>query len=111
VDAGLDGATRRIPAPIDHALTEEVRQAAAGAFRAVGAEGVARVDCFVDESSGDVLLGEINTVPGSFSWYLWQESGLNFADLMDRLLMMGLQRHALKMELELTPVREPVARL
>ena len=90
---------RRIPAPISPELTEKVQSNALLAFAAVGAAGVARIDSFVDEGSGETWVMEINTVPGSFSFYLWEASGLGFADLMKTLLDIGRATHEQKSEL------------
>ena len=90
---------RRIPAPISAELTEKVQANAVLAFESVGAAGVARVDSFVDEGSGETWVMEINTVPGSFSFYLWDASGLAFADLMTTLLDIALATHRQKSEL------------
>jgi D-alanine-D-alanine ligase len=48
------------------------------------------VDSFVNEQTGEAWVMEINTTPGSFSFYLWEETGLPFADLMDSLLQIAL---------------------
>lgn len=84
--AGMASLDRKIPAPIDETLTKKVRENAIASFQAVDAAGVARVDAFVKESSGETWVMEINTVPGSFSFYLWEHSGIGFPDLMDRLI-------------------------
>ena len=97
--ASMASQDRRIPAPISADLTEKVQANAVLAFEAVGAAGVARIDSFVDEGSGETWVMEINTVPGSFSFYLWDASGLGFADLMKTLLDIALATHRQKSEL------------
>ena len=87
---GMAGQDRRIPAPISPELTEQVQRNALGAFAAVGAAGVARIDAFVDPDSAETWVMEINTIPGSFSFYLWEHSGMSFEDLMDALLEIAL---------------------
>jgi D-alanine-D-alanine ligase len=99
---GMAGADRRIPAPISDDLTEKVRADAVTAFTAVDAAGVARVDSFVDESSGETWVMEINTTPGSFSFYLWEASGLSFAELIDELIVIAQRCHKMKTELLFT---------
>jgi D-alanine-D-alanine ligase len=96
---GMASAERHIPAPISDELTEKVQMNAVAAFRAVGAAGVARVDSFVNESSGETWVMEINTVPGSFAFYLWEASGMSFSELMDTLLDIAIKSHADKSEL------------
>jgi D-alanine-D-alanine ligase len=91
---GMKSAQRRIPAPISDELTRRVQELAVAAFRAVDCAGIARVDCLVHESTGEVLVNEINTIPGSMSFYLWEASGIPFANLTDRLVQLALERHA-----------------
>lgn len=91
---GLAAAGRRIPAPISEPLTKQVQHNALGAFKAVDASGVARVDCFVNEATGQTWVMEINTVPGSFSFYLWEPSGVGFEQLMADLINIAIASHA-----------------
>lgn len=97
--AGMASAERHIPAPISDELTKKVQANAIEAFRAVGAAGVARIDSFVDESSGEMWVMEINTVPGSFAFYLWEASGMSFSALMEALLDMAIKTHNQKSDL------------
>jgi D-alanine-D-alanine ligase len=90
---GMADQERRIPAPISDELTKQVQDNALAAFEAVDAAGVARVDAFVDEVSGETWVMEINTIPGSFSFYLWEKSGMPFEDLMDTVLDIALTAH------------------
>lgn len=89
------GVDLRAPAELDAETIEKVQRLAARAFRTVSAEGLARVDFFVADS-GDVLINEINTMPGftPFSMYpkLWEVSGLAFGDLIDELVELALNR-------------------
>ena len=98
-EAGMASLDRRIPAPISDSLTKQIQDNAVRAFRAVGASGVARVDAFADEASGEAWVMEINTVPGSFSFYLWEPSGVSFRELMGRLIEIAMAEHAAKSEL------------
>jgi D-alanine-D-alanine ligase len=99
---GMAGQQRRIPAPLPPELTARVQTAAVGAFRAVDAAGVARVDFFVDDTAQEIWVMEINTVPGSFSFYLWEPAGVPFEDLMDALIDIALTGHERKSELMFT---------
>jgi len=87
-----------IPARVSAAQSDEVRRLGLAAFQAVDAAGYARVDCFLERSTGRLLLNEINTIPGftSISMYpkLWQATGLGYPDLLARLVALGLERHA-----------------
>jgi D-alanine-D-alanine ligase len=89
---GMKGAQRLIPAPIPDVLTEQVRELAAEAFAAFGCAGVTRVDFLIDAQER-VCVNELNTIPGSFSFYLWEPAGLPFVDLMDELIGLALDEH------------------
>ena len=90
---GMASADRRIPAPISPELTAEVQRLAIEAFIAIDAAGVARVDFLVDTAGGRICVNEINTLPGSLSFYLWEPSGVPFPALIDRLLELAFERH------------------
>jgi D-alanine-D-alanine ligase len=96
---GMAGQTRRIPAPISDALTEQIQRHSAIAFDAVDAAGVARVDSFLNERTGESWVMEINTTPGSFAFYLWEATGLEFPDLMEELIDIALEGHRARSEL------------
>jgi D-alanine-D-alanine ligase len=87
-----------IPAPIDEAQAAEVRRIAAAAFAAIDCAGFARCDFFLESGTGRVLLNEINTTPGMTDMSafpkLWGATGLPFPALADRIVELGLERHA-----------------
>jgi D-alanine-D-alanine ligase len=93
---GMKGAQRLIPAPLSDALTAEVKELAKRAFTAFSCTGVTRVDFLVDASER-VWVNELNTIPGSFSFYLWEPAGLPFSDLMDELIDLALNDHREKL--------------
>ncbi len=99
---GMAGQDRRIPAPLPDELTKQIQDNALGAFRAVDGSGVARVDSFVSTETNETWLMEINTIPGSFSFYLWEPSGVSFDELMQRLIDIALRGHELRSELMFT---------
>ncbi len=90
---GMAEAERRIPAPISAELTAEVQRMAIEAFRAIDCAGLARVDFLVDPEQGRIRVNEINTMPGSLSFYLWEPSGISFPALIDRLIELAFERH------------------
>ena len=96
---GMAAQERRIPAPISDELTAKVQANALGAFKAVDAAGVARIDSFVREATGETWVMEINTVPGSFSFYLWEHSGVDFTQLMQKLIDIAIAAHGAKSDL------------
>lgn len=87
-----------IPAPIPPQISAQIQEMAIKAFTAVDAAGIARVDFFYVESTGEVLINEINTLPGftAFSQYpqLWLFSGVSFSALVDQLIQLALERHS-----------------
>lgn len=93
---GMKGAQRLIPAPLDDVLTERIRELAVRTFTAFGCSGVTRVDFLLD-ADRNVYVNECNTIPGSFSFYLWEPAGLPFCDLMDELIELALAEHQEKL--------------
>jgi D-alanine-D-alanine ligase len=93
-----EGSQLIIPAKLTKSETRKVQELAVRAFQAVDCSGLARVDFLVDPKSRKIFLNEINTMPGftSISMYpkLWAASGLAYADLIDRLIRLGIDRHA-----------------
>ncbi|MEO7002219.1 MAG: D-alanine--D-alanine ligase family protein [Ktedonobacterales bacterium] len=95
----LDNASRLyIPAEITAEQAAEVRRIAVAAFQALDLSGLARVDCFLDKDSGALYINEANTMPGftQISMYpkLWEASGVPYPELLDRLIQLGITRHA-----------------
>jgi D-alanine-D-alanine ligase len=86
-----------IPAPVDKAIASLIQEMALQAFGAVDAAGLARVDFFYVEATGEVLINEINTLPGftATSMYpqLWAASGISFPELVDQLIQLALERN------------------
>ncbi|MBE9029943.1 D-alanine--D-alanine ligase [filamentous cyanobacterium LEGE 11480] len=86
-----------LPANLPDAVAQRIRELAVQAFQAIDCSGLARVDFFYVESTGEVLINEINTLPGftSTSMYpqLWREAGIEFKDLVDQLVQFALERH------------------
>lgn len=87
-----------VPADIPSAVADELRALALRAYRVIDCAGMARVDFFLEASSGKLLLNEINTIPGftAISQYpkMWEASGLPFDQLVRRLIELALERHA-----------------
>lgn len=95
-----------IPAALDPAVAEEVRRLSIAAFRAIDGAGMARVDFLLDRESGQLYLNEVNTIPGftTISMYakLWAATGVEYASLLDRLIVLARERHAEKQQLRTT---------
>ncbi len=89
---GMAASEKRIPADLPKETSERVQHLACETFRVLSCHGVSRVDVMIDESDGQIYVNEINTIPGSLSYYLWEATGIKFADLMDKLVQLALKR-------------------
>jgi D-alanine-D-alanine ligase len=87
--AGMASASRVIPAPIGDERTADVQRLAIATFEALGCAGVARIDLLLD-ADGGMVVNECNTIPGSFSFYLFEPAGLPFDALMDEMIDLAL---------------------
>lgn len=98
-----DGASWKIPADIPQETADRVRGVSVEAFRALDLAGMARVDFFLDGKAGVLYLNEVNTIPGftTISMYpkMWEATGLAYPGLLDRLIVLALERHAEKQTL------------
>jgi D-alanine-D-alanine ligase len=99
-----EGSKTVIPADLPPATVAEVQRLSIEAFRAIDGAGLSRVDFLIDGSSGAIYLNEINTMPGftTISMYskMWEASGVPYSALVDRLIQLGLERHAEKQRLK-----------
>lgn len=97
------GAELVIPAPISHELQETMRQIAKDVFLALECEGMARVDLFLERGTHKIYFNEVNTIPGftQVSMYpkLMVASGISYAELLTHLVMLAMQRNAIKAKL------------
>jgi D-alanine-D-alanine ligase len=100
--SGMSSLRRRLPADIPDEMEKRVRELAVKTFQALGCSGVARVDFLNDRESGELYVNEINTIPGSLSFYLWEASGMNFARLLDRMIELAFKRQRERQALTFT---------
>ncbi|MDY4810692.1 MAG: D-alanine--D-alanine ligase family protein [Muribaculaceae bacterium] len=89
---GMQASQKKIPADLPEATTKEIQRLAGETFRVLSCHGVARVDVIVDGADGKIYVNEINTIPGSLSFYLWEASGISFPKLMDTLVQLAIKR-------------------
>lgn len=93
-----------IPARLPEETAEAVREMALRAFLAIDGSGLSRVDFFLRKSDGQLLINEVNTMPGftPYSMYplMWRESGVSYQELLDKLIELAIARHAAKQGLE-----------
>lgn len=98
---GMQRSLKRIPAELPADITERIQFLAGETFRVLSCHGVSRVDVMIDKTTNQIYVNEINTIPGSLSFYLWEASGLSFEKLMDTLVELAIKR---KRDLELKTV-------
>lgn len=89
---GMQASDKRIPADLSKDVTERIQKMAVDTFKALACHGVSRIDVMIDEKDGNIYVNEINTIPGSLSFYLWEATGISFEKLMDRLVELALRR-------------------
>ncbi len=90
---GMATLKRKFPADITPQQEEFIRKTAVDAFRYLGCTGVTRIDFMIDMESDKVYLNEINTIPGSLAFYLWEPKGVKYMELLDRLINLALKRY------------------
>jgi len=90
---GMASATRIIPAPISEELTKQIQESSVKLFKSMNAGGVARLDFLVNTETNTFYFNEINTIPGSFSYYLWDKSGISFTSLLQKLIELAQKKH------------------
>lgn len=89
---GMASVSRKIPAEITPEMKADVQKYAVDAFKAFGCNGVARIDFMIDEDNGKLYFNEINTIPGSLAFYLWEAVGMPYKELLDRMVSLALKR-------------------
>ncbi len=99
---GMSAAKRRIPADLTAEQREAVTTLAVKTFQTLGCRGVARVDFLLDQDTGHLYVNEINTIPGSLAFYLWEPAGLSFPALLDAMLALAFKRQRERATLNFT---------
>ncbi len=89
---GMATLKRKIPADITDEQRTLIREYAVKAFKCLGCNGVSRIDFMMDTKAGNIWLNEINTIPGSLSFYLWEPLGVKYGELLDRMIALALKR-------------------
>jgi D-alanine-D-alanine ligase len=88
---GMASLKRKIPADITPEMRDKIRKMAVDAFVCLGCSGVSRIDFMIDKSTNEVYLNEINTIPGSLSFYLWEPLGMKYEHLLDNMIQLALK--------------------
>lgn len=100
--AGMANLARKIPADLSPEEREEVRDLAVRSFKALGCNGVSRIDFMIDEDTGKLYFNEINPIPGSLSFYLWEPAGVPYTELLDRMIQLALRRQRVEEQVTFT---------
>ncbi len=100
--AGMANLSRKIPAEISPEKREEIRELAVKSFKALGCCGVSRIDFMIDEEEDRLYFNEINPIPGSLSFYLWEPVGVPYKELLDRMIQLALKRDRIEDSLTFT---------
>lgn len=96
---GMASVKRKIPADIPNELREKIENYSKRAFTALGCNGVVRIDYLYDVDNDKVYINEINTIPGSLAFYLWEPKGVKYKDLLSTLIDLGFKRERTKQQL------------
>lgn len=83
---GMSTLSRQIPAPISDDMTRRIQDMTKDIFKMLECKGVVRIDYMIDEDDGEVYVNEINTIPGSFAFYLYEPLGIPYKELIDKLV-------------------------
>lgn len=90
---GMAGLGRKVPAKLEKKMQSEVESVAVKAFKAVGLAGVCRIDFLIDKNDNKVYINEINSIPGSLSFYLWEPKGKKYRELLDEIIKIGIKNY------------------
>jgi D-alanine-D-alanine ligase len=94
--AGMASVDRIIPARISDDLTQEIKDLSIKTFKYLGVIGVSRIDYLIDQDNSKAYVNEINTIPGSLSFYLWEKDGVDFTQLTEELIQLAIKKERQK---------------
>ena len=90
---GMASLHRILPAPIPEELRDRIQALSCDIFRMMDCKGVVRIDYMWDRNSDEIYITEINTIPGSLAFYLWENTGVKYSQLIDRMVMCAQRAH------------------
>lgn len=88
---GMASANRKLPADISKDLRSQVEEIAVKAFKTLGTSGNSRIDFLIDEKNNKVYVNEINSIPGSLAFYLWDAKDIDFTSVLDEMINIGIK--------------------
>lgn len=89
---GMRTARRELPANISPQVRDKIRELAVQTFRVLGCNGVSRIDFMIDKDTDNIYVNEINPIPGSLAFYLWEALGKPYSELLDDMVKLALKR-------------------
>lgn len=90
--SGMASLTRKIPAQLDKDQEDEIYNLAKNTFKLLNCEGISRIDFIMDGDNNKIYVNEINTIPGSLAFYLWEPKGISFKELLDKAIRYAIKR-------------------
>lgn len=88
---GMASTNRKLPADLDKNTKNEIEEIAKSAFKALGSSGNSRIDFLIDSKSKKVYINEINSIPGSLAFYLWEAKNIDFTKVLDEMIQVGIK--------------------
>lgn len=89
---GMSSLSRKLPAPLTPEKREEIRNLAVRTFQVLNCNGVSRIDFMIDNETDQLYVNEINTIPGSLAFYLWEPVGVSYGELLHQMVTLALKR-------------------
>ena len=90
---GMASTSRKVPADLKKSQKEQIEKYAIKAFKALNSNGVVRIDFMIDQKTGKVYINEINSIPGSLAYYLWEADGIDFTKQCDLMIENALKMY------------------
>jgi len=89
---GMSSLHRKLPAEMSKEMREKIQTLAIQTFKLLGCNGVSRIDFIINNDTDEIFVNEINTIPGSLSFYLWEPVGLKYKELLDKIIDVALKK-------------------
>ena len=89
----MNSGVLKLPADITLSMKQSVQDLSLKTFKVLGCSGVIRIDFIIDKDTNSIYVNEVNTIPGSLSFHLWKQSGLNYSDLLDKIIDLSIKRN------------------
>ncbi len=90
---GMLSASRKIPADLTKKMKQEIEEVAVKAFQSLGSSGCCRIDFLIDEKNKKIYINEINSIPGSLAFYLWEAKGVSYTSLLDEMITIAIKEY------------------